>query len=456
MTTTVKPTRLYGAFWRWHFLAALIVIPFVLWQSTTGTLYLWSQWWMDVRHPELRFVPVSDAAVLPSQQIAAAFAAIGPTAQRTHTASSHEGHEHHAPKSASSFDQPVQQIALSDNPGRSTEVIMQGADGLPYPVFVDPHTGGVLGKLTPLQWLPGISRALHAGWPFGQPGNWFLELGDCWAIVMIVTGLYLWWPRGRGFWRALRPRLNAGPRLLLRDVHAIVAVVFAGIFLFFLISALPWTAFWGGEILPRVQHALDQESPAGFSIGGAAAPQIAEAGSSIDEVVRAARDRGVTGALAIQLSSWHDAPLFVTNRTSSLYEDRIITANAATGAISGDFRHEDLPIIPRIVAVGIHVHQGDFGPVNVWLNTFLAVSLIWLSMTGTISWWVRRPKGQLGVPPSRAHPWQIGIIIALVLAGALLPIFGLSLVAIATIGWMMKRSAGLRTRVVKKLERRNL
>jgi uncharacterized iron-regulated membrane protein len=50
--------RLYPAFWRWHFLAALIVIPFVLWQSTTGTLYLWSEWWMDVRHPELRFVPV--------------------------------------------------------------------------------------------------------------------------------------------------------------------------------------------------------------------------------------------------------------------------------------------------------------------------------------------------------------------------------------------------------------
>jgi uncharacterized iron-regulated membrane protein len=29
--------------WRWHFLAALIVIPFVLWQATTGTLYLWSE-----------------------------------------------------------------------------------------------------------------------------------------------------------------------------------------------------------------------------------------------------------------------------------------------------------------------------------------------------------------------------------------------------------------------------
>ena len=45
--------RLYATLWRWHFLAALLVIPFVLWQSTTGTLYLWSEWWMDQSHPAL-------------------------------------------------------------------------------------------------------------------------------------------------------------------------------------------------------------------------------------------------------------------------------------------------------------------------------------------------------------------------------------------------------------------
>jgi len=39
--------RLYARLWRWHLLAALLVIPFVLWQSTTGTIYLWSESWMD-------------------------------------------------------------------------------------------------------------------------------------------------------------------------------------------------------------------------------------------------------------------------------------------------------------------------------------------------------------------------------------------------------------------------
>ena len=439
MTIAVRPVRLYPVFWRWHFLAALIVIPFVLWQSTTGTLYLWSEWWMDVHYPDLRFVAGSPSIVPPSEQLAAAVSFLGGE-ERVGVApeQAHLGHSHHELMSLDSDALPVQQIVLSDDPRRSTEVIMQGADGLPYPVFVNPHSGHVLGRLTSAQWLPGLSRALHAGWPLGKPGNWLLELGNCWAIVMVVSGLYLWWPRGRSFRQALRPRLDAGPRVLLRDLHAVVAVIFSSVFLFFLISALPWTSFWGGEVLSRVQYALNQESPAGFSTGGATAAQMAAAGAPIDAIAQAARDRGVTGAIAIQLSPWQGAPLFVTNRVSSLLDDRTIIADAATGKIDGDFRNRDFPIIPRLVAVGVHVHQGDFGPLNLWLNTLLAVSLIWLSATGVASWWIRRPKGQFGVPPARDVRWSNGMVIPLCVMSLLLPIFGLSVIAIAATGWVLK------------------
>jgi PepSY-associated TM region len=55
--------------------------------------------------------------------------------------------------------------------------------------------------------------------------------------------------------------------------------------------------------------------------------------------------------------------------------------------------------IVQPAAIGIHVHQGDFDPFNLWLNTLFAVSLIWLSATGIVSWWTRRPKGRIGVRP---------------------------------------------------------
>src|SRR5690606_41422273 len=61
-----------GRAWRWHFLAALLVSPFVLWQSDTGTLYLWSEHWVDHRHGELRVVEAVGQRVLLDAQVQAA------------------------------------------------------------------------------------------------------------------------------------------------------------------------------------------------------------------------------------------------------------------------------------------------------------------------------------------------------------------------------------------------
>lgn len=407
--------QLYSLFWRWHFLAALIVIPFVLWQSTTGTLYLWSEWWMDVRYPDLRFVDPEEHDAASSQQIAAALASV------TKTPDAEAGEN----------GRPVQEIMISDDPQRSTIVLLRNASGLPYPVFVNPHDARVLGSLAAVEWLPGITRSLHGGWPLGKPGSWLLELGDGWAIAMIVTGLYLWWPRGRGLLQALWPRLHAGPRILIRDLHACVAVLFSAVFLFFLISALPWTAFWGGEVLSRVQSMLGQTSPAGFSPGGASVAQIVSALASVDEIVAAARARGVIGTLDIRLAPWPNAPLFVVNRDNAPADDRTVLGDPKSGNVTGDFRSADLPVIPRLVAIGVHVHEGDFGRANLWLNTAFAMSLVWLSVTGVLSWWIRRPRRGVGVPPKVFTRWPPSLLFAGGIMCVLLPVFGASIMAVA-------------------------
>jgi uncharacterized iron-regulated membrane protein len=421
--------QLYSVFWRWHFLAALIVIPFVLWQSTTGTLYLWSEWWMDLRHPELRFVYPDGYDAAPSQQIAAALASVTKTLDadavrdEALAGAANAVHPHHPP--------PVQEIMISGDPHRSTIVLLRNASGLPYPVFVNPYDARVLGSLTATEWLPGITRSLHGGWPLGKLGSWLLELGDGWAIAMIMTGLYLWWPRGRGLFQALQPRFHAGPRVLIRDLHACVAVLFSAVFLFFLISALPWTAFWGGEMLSRVEHALGQASPAGFSPGGASIPQIASTLASVDEIVAAAQTRGVMGTLDIRLAPWPTAPLFVSNRDNAPADDRTILGDPTNGHVTGDFRNADLPVIPRLVAIGVHVHEGDFGPVNLWLNTAFAISLVWLSVTGALSWWLRRPKLSLGIPPKVPVKWPRPVLVAVGTMCVLFPIFATSVAAVA-------------------------
>ncbi|HUO93581.1 MAG TPA: PepSY domain-containing protein [Rhizomicrobium sp.] len=442
----IRRPRHYALFWRWHFFAALIVIPFVLWQSTTGTLYLWSEWWMDHTHPELRFVTPDRAAAPPSAQIAAALASL-PRDVAARSSQFMSGMRMGATPVAASnapvarAGPPVLGILLPDDPARSTTVLLQSPNGLAYPVFVNPHDARVLGRLAPVQWLPGWSRSLHSGWPAGAPGNWLLELGDCWAIVMLASGLYLWWPRGRAFPEFLWPRFHLGARVLLRDLHATVAVLFSAVFLFFLVSALPWTMFWGETLLSAVEQATGQTSPAGFSNGGASISQVKAALPALDDAVREARARGVRGTLDIRLSPWPDAPWWMTNvRTAA--PDRLLQASTADGRIRSDFTTGEIPVIPRLVAFGVHVHQGDFGPLNLWLNTAFALSLVWLTITGAMSWWIRRPANRLGAPPKPASPWPWGLRAALVSMCVVLPIFGASVLVIA-LADRMARSAKL-------------
>ena len=108
-------------------------------------------------------------------------------------------------------------------------------------VFVAPQ-GKVLGSLDPDSRIIAFVRRLHGQLLLGPRGSWLVvELAASWAIVMVVTGLYLWWPRGRGAGRVVWPRR----RFLLRDLHAVTGFWVAGFVLLLLLTGLPWADVWG-------------------------------------------------------------------------------------------------------------------------------------------------------------------------------------------------------------------
>lgn len=403
-TASATNGRLYRLFWRWHFLAALLVVPFVLWQSVTGSLYLWSYVWMDGLHPELRFVAPDGVAKPLSEQLAAAFA-VDPAVS-------------------------ISEIRVADSADRSTTLLVQRHDGLVQPMFLDPYGAQVLGSLSAWSWLPGVTRNLHGGWPLGSAGSWLLELGACWAMVMIVSGLYLWWPRGTTWLRALWPRTGRGARIFWRDLHACVAAWFSLLILCFLITALPWTQFWGGQILRPVQQQLGQQNPAGFSPGGASLGSIVLAGRALDRVVAEARQNGVVGTLQIRLGAQPNSDWWIHNADSPPGLDRYIIADRYSGETKAFIRGSENPVMARLIDAGVHLHQGDYGTLNRWGNTAVAAALIWMTMTGLMSWWTRRPQRSLGVPPKPTLKWPRRLVAAAAIACATLPLLGASVVAL--------------------------
>ena len=394
---TAPDGRLYRRLWRWHFYAAFLVIPFVLLQGITGTMYLWQDEWADWAHPGLRFVQPQAVVASFDAQLAAA-QALHPHARAT-------------------------TLLVSDDPFRATQVMFGGhhgeGDALPSVVFVDPHTATVLGDLSGWQRMPGWTRKVHGGWPLGTAGSWLLELGACWAVVMMLTGLYLWWPRDRGVLAALIPRTGQGSRTLVKDLHGSVAVIFSGVILAFLVSALPWTQFWGNQVLKPIQNAIGQPSPFGATARAKSVVQPGVAAMSLDEAVQNARAAGVTGGLEIKLDGKADSALSVRNTWA------------------------DFPPLPRAVATGVDLHEGSFfGRANQWFNTLVSLALVWMSATGFLSWWMRRPRGRLGAPlrtELRLPRW------ALITGGVLcvvMPLLGASVLALWLVDSVRGRFVG--------------
>ncbi len=84
----------------------------------------------------------------------------------------------------------------------------------------------------------------------------------------------------------------------------------------------------------------------------------------------------------------------------------------------------------RLIDAGVHLHQGDYGAVNRWGNTAVAAALIWMTVTGLISWWKRRPNGGVGVPPRSNAAWPRTLVVATVCASAIFPLLGMSVAAL--------------------------
>ena len=230
---------LYRAFWRWHFYASAVVIPVFALLAITGLLMLF-KWQLDpVQESALRFSPPPNGAMVALSQQEAAALARYPDATVT-----------------------AVQTASGD---RSAFFTIDTTDGQTLNVYVDPYTGRVLGARDPRTLLSNVATEIHGMIVFGPPsdtvlftdpitgedftvgsiGDRIIELATCWAMVMALTGYYLYF-RGR------RARLAAAARrvkgAVLRRRHAAIGVV-AGIGIVLMVfTGLPWTGLWGAAV----------------------------------------------------------------------------------------------------------------------------------------------------------------------------------------------------------------
>ena len=269
---------------------------------------------------------------------------------------------------------------------------------------------------------------------------------------MLLTGLYLWWPRGgRGLAGVLYPRLRGGKRVFWRDIHAVAGIWVSFAALFLIVTGLPWAQAWGSYLREIRQVTGTTDGPIEWTIGGRnpaladdpmlgdhaehrgmtmkhAAPKPGE----LARVIAAVRPLHIAGPVLIAPPIAGKAGWTATSDA----DDRPLRSEAvidgATGEVLATKRFDQRHWIDRAVGYGIAIHEGAFfGLANQLLGTLTAMLLATLSVSGVVMWWRRRPKGLLGAPIPLGRPRFGGVLIAAIVAlGLYLPMFGATLIAV--------------------------
>lgn len=431
---SVKPpgSRWYNAVWRWHFYAGMLCVPFVLWLAITGSIYAWRpqiETWLD-RPYDSR----PPAATRASPEAIAAAAVRAVPGSRLHK----------------------YELPQSD---RSAVRVLVGTNSGDRRVYVDPYRLKVLSVVTEDERPMQIVSHLHGELLAGALGSYIVEIAACWTLVMILTGLYLWWPRGpKGLAGVLYPRLSSGRRLFWRDLHAVTGIWVSLLALFVIATGLPWAKAWGSYFkeIRTVTGTLD--GPVDWTIGGRKPsddPMLGEHAGHMGMTMahHSTRPGELNRAVAAATRLGFAPPVLVSPpgqeprgwTVASDAADRPLRAQAvvdgATGAVLARKDFGQRHWIDRAVGYGIATHEGQlFGIANQLLITLGALMLMTLSVSGAISWWRRRPSGRLGAPLPLSQPHFHGALIAVIIAlGLAMPLFGASLLGVLALERGLKR-----------------
>lgn len=383
---------------------------------------------------------------------------------------------------------------MRNDPRASAEFIFRLPSGNSESLYLDPYSGAVLGSLSVEDRFMKQVRLLHRALLAGKPGELLMELAGCWTLVMIATGLAMWWPRLRESGvRAFAMRPASGRRGRWKEIHLMLGASLAIGALVFVLSGLPWTAFWGKQF-KAITTAANLGRPADGEAGHAHAPvregnhaahgdhrrhgrtmeslplseipwatgltavpvgTSASAGHApigLDRVVAIAGSRGAGAGCQVALPGTPDAVYSVSCFPSDPKAERTLHIDPHSGNIVRDIRYDDYGPVAKAVSYGTSLHMGRyFGLANQIACAAISLGLMALAITGFVMWIKRKPANALGAPsrPSSPPPMRAWIA-GLAVLGAIFPLMGITMLLVWLIDRLVDRAAGVPSRPVRQ------
>lgn len=449
----ITDSALYRAVWRWHFYAGLIVLPFLVMMAVTGGAYLFKP---EISH----FLYRSMEDVTPRASTPASATDIVRNTEQA-------------------LDGRVLQLTLPARSDRSAKLIVRVASGATRTAYVDPYDGRFLGS-TPYGGLMQTIRKIHSLQKFGFWASTLIEITAGWAIVLVGTGIFLWWPRGRKS-GVVTVRGKPSTRTFWRDTHAVTGVFAGAIILFLAVTGMPWSMFWGkhvqdwataahlshpeppatvmpawllsatvpgaphephdlNEVRPELPWAMEQANTPASHADGARAP------IGIDAAVGAFEKLGLKRPYGVAFPEGPSGAYTATYMPAKVEHTRTVYLDQYTGKVIGDVGYDQYGPAAKAIEWGIAVHQGaQYGPLNRYLMLAGCIAIVLMAISAVMMWWKRRPKGRLGAPPAPQDKRAVyGVFGVVGVAGVVFPLVGASIAVFLGIDLLVRRLQGAR------------
>jgi uncharacterized iron-regulated membrane protein len=436
---------LYFAIWRWHFYAGLYVVPFMMMLAVTGLMILW----FTTLAPEYgdRLAVEPGAATLTVTRLADAALVAHPGGS--------------IGKYVAPYDARTPALVQVDLP--------EGARML----AIDPYSGAILRDRPQDGTWNEFATDIHGSLLLGKFGDRVIEIAASLGVLLLATGLYLWWPRNGTAWReVLVPRFAAKGRAFWKSLHQVTGFWMSAVLVFFLLSGLAWAGVWGGMFVQAwstfpaekwdnvplssvdhasMNHGASKEVPWPLELtlmpesGSAAGIEGLPEGVPVvlETVVALGRAIGFQGRFQV-VAPADEAGVWTLSQDSMSYDslnptaDRTVHVDQYSGKILASVGYADYRLAGKAMAVGIALHEGQLGWWNILANLAFCLAVLLVCVSGIVMWWKRRPAGavRLAAPPLPGDvPMVTGVVALAVLLSMAFPMAGLTLLAIAALDW---------------------
>lgn len=389
----------YNWMWKWHYIGGVVSFPVVFILAITGIVYLFKDQYEAPRQAHFKTVEVQGERLSFQEQWALA---------------------------KNAWDKPINEIVIPESDHQATEFV-SGRFSNKSSLFLNPYTGEVTKVMAENETDMHKVRKLHGELLTGSVGTKLVELVGSWLIVLIISGLFLFFPRKRKDWiKLVRIRFRGSKQLRYRDIHMVGGFWFSVILLIILAGGMPWTDVWG-DGFKWVQKQTHTGYPATWQGRGLFSIQK-ESNFSLDEVVTFAKSQNLPGELKISLPGSEKGVYGIHNTYHPNQSKQVaIHIDQYSGEEIYRQHWSEVGVLMRARMWAMAFHQGQFGLWNWLLVLITAFGLLILSSSAIIAYTLRKkPRNYLG--SQRPGHWVFYVFLALM--AILLPLFGLSVLAI--------------------------